>query len=166
MLKSSPDLTTNFMMLYAAGPVLHMTVAYLKFHSRMLDFPVEILKEFSLVMLDTRVFLELFFIPFCMLIVSKLSIRYLLTPLRNPATDAQRRYNRAHIQTRNVVERSIGILKRRFPCSSSTLAYQPEKVGKIMTVCAILQLSARIKRNFFLTQTMLMMYSSTTIFQV
>jgi hypothetical protein len=99
---------------------------------------MEILKEFSLVMLDTRVFLELFFIPFCMLIVSKLSIRYLLTPLRNPATDAQRRYNRAHIQTRNVVERSIGILKRRFPCSSSTLAYQPEKVGKIMTVCAIL----------------------------
>jgi nuclease HARBI1 len=58
--------------------------------------------------------------------------------LRNPVTDAQRRYNRAHIQTRNVVERSIGILKRRFPCLSSTLAYQPEKVGKIMTVCAIL----------------------------
>nr|CAH7735089.1 unnamed protein product [Callosobruchus chinensis] len=40
---------------------------------------------------------------------------YLLTPLLAPDTQAERRYNEAHIRTRNVVERTIGIWKRRFP---------------------------------------------------
>lgn len=41
---------------------------------------------------------------------------YLLTPLAAPATQAEQRYNGAHIQTRNTVERAFGVLKRRFPC--------------------------------------------------
>ncbi|VEN51211.1 unnamed protein product [Callosobruchus maculatus] len=40
---------------------------------------------------------------------------YLLTPLLNPDSHAERLYNEAHIKTRNVVERTIGIWKRRFP---------------------------------------------------
>nr|CAH7762462.1 unnamed protein product [Callosobruchus chinensis] len=40
---------------------------------------------------------------------------YLLTPLLAPDTQAERRYSEAHIRTRNVVERTIGIWKRRFP---------------------------------------------------
>lgn len=42
--------------------------------------------------------------------------RHLLTPLLNPATDAERRYNRAHASTRNVVERTFGIIKNKFRC--------------------------------------------------
>ncbi|PSN52639.1 hypothetical protein C0J52_08813, partial [Blattella germanica] len=40
---------------------------------------------------------------------------YLLTPLLNPVTQAERNYNRSHIMTRNTVERQYGIWKRRFP---------------------------------------------------
>jgi hypothetical protein len=41
---------------------------------------------------------------------------YLLTPLAATPTASQRRYNSAHIRTRNTVERAFGVLKRRFPC--------------------------------------------------
>ncbi|KAJ8976672.1 hypothetical protein NQ317_004754 [Molorchus minor] len=40
---------------------------------------------------------------------------YLLTPLLNPVRPEENRYNEAHIRTRNTVERTIGIWKRRFP---------------------------------------------------
>lgn len=40
---------------------------------------------------------------------------YLLTPVANPATEADRKYNEAHISARNCIERANGILKRRFP---------------------------------------------------
>jgi len=41
---------------------------------------------------------------------------YLLTPVTSPPTEAEHRYNFAHIQTRNVVERTFGVVKRRFLC--------------------------------------------------
>jgi len=41
--------------------------------------------------------------------------RYLLTPLLNPATNAEKAYNAAHISARNCIERTNGVLKRRFP---------------------------------------------------
>ena len=41
--------------------------------------------------------------------------RYMLTPVANPATEPQKRYNAAHITARNCIERANGILKRRFP---------------------------------------------------
>jgi nuclease HARBI1 len=41
--------------------------------------------------------------------------RYLLTPLANPVTPAERAYNVAQISARNSIERTNGILKRRFP---------------------------------------------------
>jgi hypothetical protein len=40
--------------------------------------------------------------------------RYLLTPLLVVNNRAEQRYNTAHKTTRNVVERSFGVLKRRF----------------------------------------------------
>ncbi|XP_045506108.1 putative nuclease HARBI1 [Colias croceus] len=40
---------------------------------------------------------------------------YLLTPLLNPNTPSEQRYNEAHIKTRNTIERCIGVWKRRFP---------------------------------------------------
>jgi len=41
---------------------------------------------------------------------------YLLTPIASPTTSAEQRYNFAHIQTRNTIERAFGVVKRRFPC--------------------------------------------------
>lgn len=46
---------------------------------------------------------------------------YLLTPLLNPSTEAESRYNIAHIATRNSVERCFGVVKRRFPCLGQIL---------------------------------------------
>jgi hypothetical protein len=41
---------------------------------------------------------------------------WLLTPVINPTTRPEERYNIAHIKTRNTVERSVGALKSRFRC--------------------------------------------------
>jgi nuclease HARBI1 len=41
--------------------------------------------------------------------------RYLLTPVVNPTTDAERAFNTAQTSARNCIERTNGILKRRFP---------------------------------------------------
>lgn len=42
--------------------------------------------------------------------------RYLLTPLQNPRTPSEGRYNRSHIKTRGIIERTFGVLKQRFRC--------------------------------------------------
>lgn len=42
--------------------------------------------------------------------------KYLLTPFVHPASASEEKYNRAHITTRNAVERCFGVWKRRFPC--------------------------------------------------
>jgi hypothetical protein len=44
--------------------------------------------------------------------------RYVLTPIRDPANEAERTYNDAQTQTRKPVECSYGIWKRRFPILS------------------------------------------------
>lgn len=41
--------------------------------------------------------------------------RYLLTPINNPTNQQQKKYNAAQIKARNCIERTNGILKRRFP---------------------------------------------------
>ncbi|KAJ1152909.1 hypothetical protein NDU88_005683, partial [Pleurodeles waltl] len=41
---------------------------------------------------------------------------WLLTPVRNLRTDAERNYNEAHGRTSRVKERTIGLLKARFQC--------------------------------------------------
>ncbi|KAK5648003.1 hypothetical protein RI129_002895 [Pyrocoelia pectoralis] len=54
--------------------------------------------------------------------------RYVYTPVPNPQTQAEHRYNNAHIRTRNVVERTFGIWKSRFRCLSKYCsAVQPQK---------------------------------------
>lgn len=64
---------------------------------------------------------------------------WLMTPIENalPGTP-ESRYTESHIQTRNCVERCIGVLKGRFLCLSKILRYSPEKVGNIVNACAIL----------------------------
>ena len=66
---------------------------------------------------------------------------FLLTPVMNPTSAAEQRYNRSHIRTRNTVERSIGLLKTRFRCLHKTggcLLSPPDRCAKIVTACAML----------------------------
>lgn len=39
---------------------------------------------------------------------------WLITPLGNPSTPQEERFQKAHCKTRNVVERAFGVLKQRF----------------------------------------------------
>lgn len=63
-----------------------------------------------------------------------------MTPISNPTSDAQKMFNKKHIEARNCVERCIGLLKNRFRClhNENTLRYSPDKVGKIVNVCVAL----------------------------
>lgn len=64
--------------------------------------------------------------------------RYLLTPLSSPQTAAERLYNESQIRTRNVVERTFGVWKRRFPCVGSKLRVKLANVQAIIVSAAIL----------------------------
>ncbi|XP_066587600.1 putative nuclease HARBI1 [Prorops nasuta] len=57
---------------------------------------------------------------------------YLVTPVINPTTNAEKRYNASHIATRNLIERVFGVWKRRF---------SPLRTGlrtKLTTSCSII----------------------------
>ncbi|XP_071032994.1 putative nuclease HARBI1 [Parasteatoda tepidariorum] len=61
-----------------------------------------------------------------------------MTPVLGPNSPAQVRYNKAHILTRNTVERSYGILKRRFPCLSLGMSCHVDNVSAIIVACCVL----------------------------
>lgn len=63
---------------------------------------------------------------------------YLMTPLQNTNTNAENRYNRSQIRTRNTIERLFGVWKRRFPCLSRCLGNKPERCCAIIVACAVL----------------------------
>ncbi|XP_013110337.1 putative nuclease HARBI1 isoform X2 [Stomoxys calcitrans] len=66
---------------------------------------------------------------------------YLITPFRSAEDGtAESRFNYIHSQARNVVERTIGVLKNRFRCilGARQLHYKPKMAGKITSVCAAL----------------------------
>lgn len=44
--------------------------------------------------------------------------KYLITPLSQPSTIPERRFQKAHLKTRNSIERIFGVWKRRFPALS------------------------------------------------
>ncbi|KAJ1180573.1 hypothetical protein NDU88_005794 [Pleurodeles waltl] len=69
------------------------------------------------------------------------NLSWLLTPVRNPRTRAEERYNEAHGRTRRVIERNFGLLKTRFRCLNMTggsLFYSPKKVCQIIVACCML----------------------------
>ncbi|KAG6463784.1 hypothetical protein O3G_MSEX014070, partial [Manduca sexta] len=74
--------------------------------------------------------------------------RYLLTPLLNPSTPNEESYNRAHIKTRNTVERLFGVLKRRFPCLHVGLQVNLQNVPAIIVACSVLHNIAMARHDW------------------
>lgn len=62
----------------------------------------------------------------------------LMTPVLNPGTQGERRYNRAHILTRNIVERTFGVLKKRFQILEKGMRFHPAKCGNIIVASCVL----------------------------
>lgn len=73
--------------------------------------------------------------------------KYLLVPLADPQTPAEKLYNESQIRTRNVVERTFGVWKRRFPCIGSQLRVKLENVQPIIVSTAILHNICRDKNE-------------------
>lgn len=63
---------------------------------------------------------------------------YILTPLINPISIPERRYNSSHIKTRNVIERAFGLWKARFQCLQYKLRFAPHRCCMIIVATAIL----------------------------
>ncbi|XP_018369794.1 PREDICTED: putative nuclease HARBI1 [Trachymyrmex cornetzi] len=59
------------------------------------------------------------------------ALPFLLTPIANPITDEEIRYNIIHGRTRRIVERTFGIWKIRFPCLSRGLKEEEIEDGNI-----------------------------------
>ncbi|GBO99012.1 Putative nuclease HARBI1 [Eumeta japonica] len=65
---------------------------------------------------------------------------YLLTPLLTPVSRKEINYNRAHIKTRNTIERCFGVWKRRFPVLSLKIRLclaTTQAVVIVTSVCTI-----------------------------
>jgi len=66
------------------------------------------------------------------------SHRFLVTPVRDPTTVAEERYNVSHAKARNVIERAFWKVKRRFPCLRKVLALKLETSARVVTTCFVL----------------------------
>lgn len=76
---------------------------------------------------------------------------YLFTPSLNPTTPQEERYNRAHISTRNAVERCFGLWKQRFRCLLRGLYCNIETAKKTIVACAVLHnIAIDMKEDVFL----------------
>lgn len=63
---------------------------------------------------------------------------YLITPLREVRNEAEALFNESQIRTRNVVERQIGVWKRRFPALSMGIRVSLDTVQAIVVATAVL----------------------------
>lgn len=72
---------------------------------------------------------------------------YLITPLNNPHTPAEILFNESHIRTRNIIEKTFGIWKRRFPVLSLGIRCKMELCQKIIVATAILHNICRLRNE-------------------
>ncbi|KAL4089329.1 hypothetical protein QTP88_024383 [Uroleucon formosanum] len=80
--------------------------------------------------------------------------QFIYTPHSNPITNAQKRYNYAHIRTRNVIERVNGLLKSRFSCLSRKLGTATTTSSNIIVACTWILI--KMNHSFNQRQSMLM----------
>ncbi|XP_068089692.1 putative nuclease HARBI1 isoform X2 [Hyperolius riggenbachi] len=74
---------------------------------------------------------------------------WLLTPIKDPKTKAEKNYNAAHKAAHSIIEHTFGSLKSRFRCldrSGGVLQYSPEKGAQIILACCILH-NLAVSRN-------------------
>ncbi|XP_037876466.1 putative nuclease HARBI1 [Bombyx mori] len=69
---------------------------------------------------------------------------YMLTPILNPSARNEQKYNDAHIATRNLIERTFGVWKRRFPVISLSMRLSLENIQKVIIATAVLHNICRI----------------------
>lgn len=72
---------------------------------------------------------------------------YMLTPLTSPNSNAERAYQRAHITTRNAVERLFGVAKRRFPALALGLQIIVGTTVETIVACFILHNMALLNND-------------------
>uniref|UniRef100_A0A672KZA5 DDE Tnp4 domain-containing protein n=1 Tax=Sinocyclocheilus grahami TaxID=75366 RepID=A0A672KZA5_SINGR len=63
---------------------------------------------------------------------------YLLTTILNPSTPAEKRYNTCHIAARSLVERVLGVWKKRFPCLQNGLRTKLDTTLAVIFALAVL----------------------------
>lgn len=64
--------------------------------------------------------------------------RHIVTPFINPQNEVEKLYNELIIRTRNLVERSYGVVKRRFPALSFGLQLKLETTQAVIVACCVL----------------------------
>jgi nuclease HARBI1 len=72
---------------------------------------------------------------------------YMLTPLINPTSAAEKSYNSAQISARNCIERTNGILKRRFPCLKYCLRLDIKNILPVIVATVVLHNIAVLTRD-------------------
>ncbi|XP_022104606.1 putative nuclease HARBI1 [Acanthaster planci] len=64
--------------------------------------------------------------------------QWLMTPILDPTSNAERHYNRCHRRTCVRIEQTIGQLKKKFPCLSVGLRAHPERACRFIRACCVL----------------------------
>lgn len=64
--------------------------------------------------------------------------RFICKPLKNAISDSEINYQRCQIKTRNIAERTFGVLKERFQCLHRGLSYKLPKIQDVIVACCIL----------------------------
>lgn len=63
---------------------------------------------------------------------------FICKPHPNPVSDTEEMYQEAQIKTRNVAERTFGVLKRRFPCLAIGMHFNLNQIQDVIVACCIL----------------------------
>ncbi len=61
-----------------------------------------------------------------------------MTPYPEPQTQLERRFNRALKVTRSLIERTFGVLKRRFHVLHLEIRMSPERACTVIAACCVL----------------------------